>query len=87
MSKEFVNGFESWHETHFDISGAIIAEYNKDEPVKLVKDRYYSQGRGGIYELAQELTDEFELLNKDNDWSAEDYFDAIETFLKEKFNT
>jgi hypothetical protein len=34
--------------------------------------------------LANDLTDEFELLNKDREWDGE-FFDEIERFLDEKF--
>ena len=46
-------------------------------------ERHSEQGHGGLYELAEELTDEFELLNKGRVWDGE-FFDEIEEFLSEK---
>jgi len=80
---EFVNGFESWHETHFEVVQAITIEHIKNEPKGLVKERHDAQGHGGLYELAVELTDEFEKLNEGREWDGE-YFDEIEKFLKKK---
>lgn len=80
---EFVNGFESWHETHFEVVQAIAIEHVKDEPKGLVKERHDAQGHGGLYELAVELTDEFEKLNEGREWDG-DFFDEIEDFLKKK---
>lgn len=84
MEKEFVNGFASWQETHFEIVSVITNEMRK-EPIssKVVDDRYAAQGTGGMYELAEELTDEFENLNKDRNWDGE-FFDEIEKFIQEK---
>ena len=41
------------------------------------------QGTGGMYELAEELTDEFEKLNADREWDGE-FFDEIEEFITSK---
>jgi hypothetical protein len=38
-------------------------------------------GTGGLYELAEELTDKFEIQNAGVEWDGE-YFDAIELFIK-----
>ena len=43
------------------------------------------QGAGGFYELAQELTDKFEMLNKDREWDG-DFWDEIEQFLESELN-
>lgn len=80
---EFVNGFDSWHETHFEMVQAIAIEHSKDEPQGVVKERHDAQGHGGLYELALELTNEFEELNKGREWDGE-YFQEVEDFLTEK---
>jgi hypothetical protein len=77
------NGFESWHETHFEIVAAIAIEHQKSEPQGVVRERHDAQGHGGLYELAKELTDEFEQLNKGRTWDGE-FFDEIEDFLNKK---
>jgi hypothetical protein len=43
----------------------------------------YSQGTGGIYELAEQWTDEFENLHLDQEWDGE-FFDEIEKFCNSK---
>ncbi len=82
--KDFINGFSSWHETHFEIVAAITFELQKQTPAKGVLDRLNSQGKGGLYELASELTDEFENLHEDTEWDG-DFFDVIEEFIHLKF--
>ncbi len=84
-SNSFPNGFTSWHETHFEIVQAIIVEYMKDEPSGPVKERHEASGHGGLYELAQELTDEFEKKYEGVVWGVEiEFFDTIEEFIEEK---
>lgn len=74
----------SWTETHHEIVKVIGIELNKDESTsKVINDRYAEQGTGGMYELAEELTDEFEELHKDTVWDGE-FFDTIDKFIKEK---
>ena len=80
---EFVNGFESWHETHYEVVQAITMEQAKDEPQGLVKERHDAQGHGGLYELAVELTNEFEKLNEGREWDGE-FFDEIDKFMNNK---
>ena len=84
-NKDFPNGFESWHETHFEVVSFITLQYERDSvtsKVAEINDRY---GSGGMYELAKELTDEFELLNKGREWDGE-FFEEIESFLIKKLS-
>ncbi len=83
--KHFPNGFNSYIETHFEIAGAIAVDAEKDEPSKLVNLRHEAQGLGGLYELAEELTDEFETIHKGRNWDGE-FFDEIEAFIHHKLN-
>jgi hypothetical protein len=83
-NKNFPNGFDSWIETHFEIVSYITTEISKDKfDSKLVETRHEEQGKCGMYGLAEELTDEFEELNKGREWDGE-FFDEIEKFIKEK---
>lgn len=66
--KEFPNGFASWQETHYEIVSAIEYEQRKDNPQGVVLERHESQGHGGLYELAEELTDEFENKYNSEHW-------------------
>jgi hypothetical protein len=81
--KEFPNGFASWQETHFEIVQAITIENMKKNPKGVVLDRCENQGHCGLYELAEELTDEFETKYKDNVWDGE-FLDYMYSFLEEK---
>ena len=58
--KDFVNEFSNWIETYFEIVKAIGVELTKAEPRGIIGKRYFEQGTGGMNELAEELTDEFE---------------------------
>lgn len=78
--KTFPNGFLSWQETHFEVVSAISLQAKKDKPCDIISEIKESQGTGGLYELAEELTDKFENIHKDRDWDDE-FFDAIEAFL------
>jgi hypothetical protein len=87
--KEFPNGFASWQETHYEVVAAITTELMADYEYNefrddLIRITLREKGHGGLYELANDLTDEFELLNKDREWDGE-FFDEIERFLDEKF--
>jgi hypothetical protein len=73
----------SWIETHHEIVSAIAISLHLDEPDTIFIKRSEEQGTGGLYELAKELTDEFELLNKDREWDGE-FFDEIEEFIQSK---
>ena len=87
--KEFPNGFESWQETHYEVVAAITTELiSYDEYSnfnhQLIRTTLQEKGHGGLYELANDLTDEFELKNQGREWDSE-FFDEIERFLDEKF--
>lgn len=83
MEKQFPNGFHAWQETHFEIVSAINQEWRKDTPTGIVAERQAAQGHGGLYELAEELTDEFERRYANFEWDGE-FFDLIEEFIREK---
>lgn len=83
--KTFPNGFESWHETHYEIVVAITMELaHDDDRENLIKKTIREKGHGGLYELASDLTDEFETKNKNREWDGE-FFEEMEAFLNEKF--
>lgn len=78
--------FTSWQETHFEVVSVITQIALETIVVGVVKDRIENQGQGGLYELAQELTDEFETLYEDKEWDGE-FFDTIESFLNDKLKS
>jgi hypothetical protein len=81
--KHFPNGFTSWMETHHEIVALITTELLKQEPTGVVMVRSEAQGYGGVYEYAEELTDEFEKLNAGRDWDGE-FYDEVELFFEQK---
>jgi len=83
MEKEFINGFGSWQETHFEVVDYITSIRNEDFIRGLVVETVESQGTGGLWELAEQWTDEFEKLNKNREWDGE-FYDEIEEFCREK---
>ena len=87
MKKLIINkeerDFQSWQETHFEIVSAIVLNIEKSKRVKEVSE---TQGTGGLYELAEELTDKFEEKYKDKEWDGE-YFCIIEEFIEEELFT
>jgi len=86
MEKHFPNGFPSWSETHFQIVSAIAVELQKDNiSSKAISLRIDAQGSCGMYELAEELTNKFEITNKGRVWDG-DWLDAIEEFLKKELS-
>lgn len=87
LEKEIANiksDIASYMETHFEIASAIGNELRKDYfDSKVVEDRHEEQGTGGMYELAEELTEEFQKLNEGRLWDGE-FFEEIEDFINEK---
>jgi len=80
--KHFPNGFASWQETHYEVVQAITIELTADKR-GLVAQRHEAQGHGGLYALAEELTDEFEAIHEGHEWDGE-FFETIEEWLNEK---
>ena len=83
--KRFPNGFESWCETYYEIVSFLTLEYERDSVTSKVAEFYERNGMRGMYELARELTDEFETLNKGREWNGE-FFEEIEHFLIKELN-
>ena len=81
-SKDFPNGFTNWQETHFEIVNAITIKLMNE--VGLPVEIREKEGLGGLYQLAEKLTDEFELLNKNNTFENGEYLDSIDNFLEIK---
>jgi hypothetical protein len=48
------------------------------------QDRLAEQGQGGLYELAQELTDKFERMYEGTTRDEVEWYDTIEAFIKDK---
>ena len=66
----FPNGFDSWYETHHEVVDFLEGN-----------EQFLNEGTTATrYELAKELTDRFEILNRGRVWDGE-YFDEIQEFL------
>lgn len=83
MEKQFSNGFTSWIETHHEVVKAITLRMADDEYNGAARARAEAQGTGGLYELAEELTDKFEAANKGRQWDGE-FFEEVEEFLNQE---
>ena len=68
---------------NFEVVNFISLNYERDPVTSKVAELYERYGTGYMYELARELTDEFELLNKGRQWDGE-FFEEIESFLMQK---
>jgi hypothetical protein len=79
--KIFPNGFDTWQETHYDVSAYISLKLLEETEPNKCTSTIESRGQGGIYELAEELTNNFELENKGETWEENNYFDTIDNFL------
>lgn len=87
--KDFPNGFISWQETYFEVVDSLSGILRLDsfqhgsKEFKWLTEEYDNGGRGRMYELAEEWTDEFEKLNEDREWDGQ-FYDELDEFLKEK---
>lgn len=79
---DFPNGWTSWQETHFEVVSHVAS--SSDREGTLAFQRSQQQGMGGLWELAQELTDEFENLHKGNEWEEGKWLETIWEFLEAK---
>lgn len=77
--KVFPNGATSYLETFYEVVSALALLENGGKDIINRVER----GTGGMYELAEDLTDEFERINKDREWDGE-FFDEIYEFVEEK---
>lgn len=74
-NKNFPNGFLNWFETSVEISEHMFTA--------LRTDRIDLDGRGQLWELIEDYTDEFEKKYKDVEWDG-DWFDTVDQFTEEK---
>jgi hypothetical protein len=77
---DFPNGFQSWMETHYEVVAHITQL--TDVEGSIPNKRMEEQGTGGLYELAEELTNQFEELHKGREWDGE-FFDEVCRFLEQ----
>ncbi len=76
-----LNGLPSYLETHFEIVDLICIDTDNED--SLAYHIAETQGRGGMYKLAEKLTDEFEEIYQGREWDG-DFFDTISEFINNK---
>lgn len=81
--REFLNGFESWTETYFEVVDYITTIRSMKFITGIIGETIASNGTCGLWELAVKWTDEFEVLSKDREWNDE-FYDEVEEFCKTK---
>jgi hypothetical protein len=80
FKKKFPNGLTNWIETHHEVVAYITSQQMTDNgKPTTIKEIEQTRGTGGLYELAEKWTDEFETIHKGREWDGE-FFDEIETF-------
>lgn len=81
-TREFINGFESWAETHHEVVLYLYNLLNRstaDHPLFI----YYNQtGMGGMWLLCITITDNFEKDHANADWDegGKDWLETVETY-------
>ena len=68
-------------ETYFEVVSAIVRQLDNEHSASY-KERELN-GLGGLYELAEELTDEFQEKYEDYEFDG-DFLDLIDLFLKDR---
>ena len=75
---EFINGFDSWHETHFEVVSVLQEQVMQKGT--LANEICNDHGQCSLYPLAKRITDAFELKNKDRFWDGE-FLDEVREFV------
>lgn len=76
----FPNGFEDWHETHYEVISFIEHSLSLENGNKFCElDALY--GRGELYNVAKNITNDFEKKNKGRNWDGE-FYDEICDFCE-----
>lgn len=78
----FPNGFAAWHESHFEFVEIILKAI--DTEGSYPHEVHQEHGIGGLYELAHDMTNQFEHLHTGREWNGE-FFDEVESFANSYF--
>lgn len=85
--KVFPNGIRSWSETFYEIVDHLTCSLVRNDKNKLAQAAVAREGRTALYDLAEELTDEFEKLFTGMRWGIDEggeFLEAIDKFLADK---
>lgn len=77
--QEFPNGFQSWLETYFEASAYICKTQKKKSTQAYIV--FQRDGQPGLYKLAKDFTDKFEIKHAGNTWESVLYMNALQQFL------
>lgn len=82
----FPNGFRSWMETHHEIVTHMTTLNQGGDWKSEIMRQYHEQGGFPMfYDLAKDLTDDFEKVYKGVKWGVEiEFFETIESFCKQR---
>ena len=80
-SKKLSGGFAQWIETYFEAVAFLTSTL--DDEHSMAYQRYLEQGRGGLYELAEELTDKFQKVYEKKEWDGE-FDEFIDDFMEQE---
>jgi len=76
---------KEWIEAHHviveEITLAAENRRRRDNKAAQIQDE---KGTGGLWELGEELTNEFILLHKNTNWDEDSWHEAIGSFIQEK---
>lgn len=76
---KFPNGITDYLETHHEVVAYLTSTVDNKGSLAFQTKRDW--GAGGLYELAEKLTDEFEKKHKGEEWIEKDYFVELEKFI------
>lgn len=83
----FPNGFTDWHETHYQVVEMIHMEMDKPDDAlpPLLHRIQMDEGRGGLWELACQITNAFENKYQGITWGDDDmdYSDTLLSFFSD----
>ena len=80
------NELENWAETHYCVVAEIERVQEESEKIQQIIN---TEGQGGVWELAFEITQEFEAINKDTDWEKFEekgvsWYEILDDFITKK---
>lgn len=82
--KAMPKGKSEWAETHYNVVAFIENELSY--PDSTITKKMEEAGRGRMWEMAEEWTDQFEQENKNEEWTDRDYFEELDKFFDKKLS-
>lgn len=79
----FMTKNRNWIETYFEVVSFISYELSQNPKNGVIIETQIVQGHCGLYDLANEWTNEFEGFNKGREWDGE-FIDEIFAFCVKK---